>query len=228
MKPLRLELRLRNNRIAAGREALGLTQTLAAQAAGIQKTEWCSYETLRFKPYGKRGWRKGALKIAGFLGELPEDLWPGIIQRVQQRLLTKIVDEAEVAALAGMSQPAALPGVSGDDRVVLGRVLDTVLPGRSGQIVRQRFFEEPQPTIHELALRWRISTQRMQDILQHALTVLRRSPTIREYDDDAYNYDQEEKQYQAESRAAVKRALTARLTRRYPDGIGLTRQANGD
>lgn len=54
MRPLRLQLKLRNNVLMRLREEMGLSARQVAEGAGVTYGEYLRHEGLKKKPYGRR------------------------------------------------------------------------------------------------------------------------------------------------------------------------------
>lgn len=111
MKPLRVEVRLKNNSLLARREAAGISGTELAALAGVSSQDVYAYECMSRCPVDGRGhWRRGAAALAHYWGVSPEVLFPEVVHRVQRNRGSFAVDEAQVGALmAGASTRDSLP-----------------------------------------------------------------------------------------------------------------------
>lgn len=92
-KPLRVLVKLKNNRLLELRESRGMSAKAVAEASGISYNLYIAYECLnvRAKKWVQKKreedvfeWKVSALKLATFWGELPEDIFPAITQTVRK------------------------------------------------------------------------------------------------------------------------------------------------
>lgn len=96
IKELRVDLKIRNNRLIELREKMGLSPAQAAKQAGITYQLWLQYESLSHNPVKKCRreewrtpfWKTSALKVATFLCAPPEYLWPDAILEVKRNKTT--------------------------------------------------------------------------------------------------------------------------------------------
>lgn len=119
-KPIRVLVRLKNNRLVACREELGLTLKAAAERMGVSLVTLMSYECMKLSPLAStaskarkdRFWKKSAEKVAHFYGLSPEEMFPGVVQRVLKTQGQFEMDDQDVEALIGASfggEPPELP-----------------------------------------------------------------------------------------------------------------------
>lgn len=92
-KPLRLKVRVQNNRLVKAREDLGLIQAEAARLIGVSASILSALENCRGSIGAKAvstyneatgEWTRTALKIASFYGLAPEYLWPDDVAAVKR------------------------------------------------------------------------------------------------------------------------------------------------
>lgn len=146
MKPIRVDVRLRNNRLVELREALGLTVKQAAEKIGISRTSLCDLEGMRRSPIMKKGavvWKEIADRVSSFYGVSLDDLFPDVVLKVLKTRGHFTVDEQEVHALIGYDPDAApaLPdaAVEQDElKFRIGQVLSTLTP-REATVLSLRF-----------------------------------------------------------------------------------------
>ena len=98
-KPFELTLKLRNNLLKERRLALGMSMAEFADACGVAGSTYGRYEGLVEPPYGARGLRPSALKIANYLRLDPSHLWPRAVLNVAHPVLVRKMTEAEVCPL---------------------------------------------------------------------------------------------------------------------------------
>lgn len=76
VKHLRMQVKVKNNRLIQAREALGLTINEASLAIGMSPMTLCAYENLRQSPSSRKTvWLPSALKICEFYDHNPEYFW---------------------------------------------------------------------------------------------------------------------------------------------------------
>lgn len=174
-KPLRLEVRLRNNRLIRAREAAGYaTQTDAAKALGIVPNTLCNLENLKLSPWNRaRGdWTKTATRIA-LLYKVPcEELWPDVVRRVERTEATIELDEPEVSALA--AHDVADLDAEVDRRRLQDAVTDALaeLPAQMREVVRAHAIEGE--TFDAIGERQGLSRERIRQIELQAFAAVRR------------------------------------------------------
>lgn len=112
MKDLSIEIRLRNNRLLARREELGLTQRELAAAAGLSPPLYGQLETMRLSPVQTRSargplpaprWRPAALAVAGFYDCDPSELFPQFALSGREPVIRIERDEDELGLLVGQA-----------------------------------------------------------------------------------------------------------------------------
>jgi transcriptional regulator with XRE-family HTH domain len=102
-RDLEIEIRLRNNQLKSRRKALGFSQAKLSEAAGVPHSSYVALEGLRLSPRRQDGrWRLIAKKLINFLAVSPEELFPEWIDCVDNPVITRTVDAAEVSALSGL------------------------------------------------------------------------------------------------------------------------------
>jgi len=162
-KELRLTLRVRNNRLIAAREALGLSAREAAARMGVSYQRLLEYEGLRLSPLGAHNsWKKAALRICAFYGATVEHFWSEAVMAVVEPVRTVEVDGMDVARLTAPVDLAALPSdVDVEDEFLRAEQSQKVREGvemldkldpRVAQVIRLRFGldgEEPK-TLNEV------------------------------------------------------------------------------
>lgn len=158
--PLRLHMRLYNNRLLQAREELGLSAPAAAKAIGVQYGSLLRLEGLKLSPTtpDQTGWKPLARKIAAYYGHPLEYFWPEETRAVRRSEIvttlnahdvagmlgegrTELFDEAEYALLeeAMTKLKKERPQVAKvlQARFFEGKTLDDVLPGKSRERTRQ-------------------------------------------------------------------------------------------
>jgi RNA polymerase sigma factor (sigma-70 family) len=141
IKPLRLKVRICNNRLIRLREALGYTTAKAAALAiGIGIGEYCAFEAMSLSPVNPSGrWRPGASKIAAFHRVPEEFLWPEIALAVRKTSVAMEVDAAEAVAMLG--GPVQVPEELVQANQDVDRVMDKLneLPVVIREVLHLRF-----------------------------------------------------------------------------------------
>lgn len=153
MKPLRMDVRLRNNVLVRLREDLGLSARQMAIVGGVSYATYLDFESLKLSPLyadsrinrciGHVGWKPSALSIAAFHGIGPDELWPAVVLAVVKRTASIELDGNDLARIAGVSRSRLLPP---DERVAdaqrestLRSAMSVVLTPREEMVVRARF-----------------------------------------------------------------------------------------
>lgn len=115
VKELRIEVRLKNNRLIRLREELGLRPKAMAEQIGTGYQMLLAFESLRRSPVRRSGeWTPSALKIARFHGVSPSYCWPDVVLGIEKPIAQVEVSADQAAALLGQDQLAALPAPSCD------------------------------------------------------------------------------------------------------------------
>ena len=108
MKPIRVQIRIKNNRMVKLREELGLSMSGFSEAVGLSIQAVMALENFKRFPFNKERmcWTETAEKIAAFHGVSPEFIWPEEIAEIRK---TAFRLEANAAELQGLpSLPAIL------------------------------------------------------------------------------------------------------------------------
>lgn len=107
VKQLRLDMKVRNNRLIRAREELGMTQAEAARQIGIGASDLSALELLRKAARSDTGWTPTAERIASFYGLSLEWLWPIEIHAIRKTALRLEMNACEMASMAGIELDAA-------------------------------------------------------------------------------------------------------------------------
>jgi len=175
MKTIRVDIRLRNNRLVERREELGLSSTALADAAGIARSQYSALETMREKPCGSRGWSSIALKLAEYHAVPVEELFPEDVLSVRKTMGSLKVDSYQLKALTGEPAHAALLLEEKEDRVAVHEAM-ALLSKKETRVVRLRFgFDGNEKTLDEVATELGLSRERIRQIESRALRVLAKS-----------------------------------------------------
>lgn len=187
-KEFELELRLRNNLLKRRRVQLGLSQRAMAERCGVSFGVYSAYENLHYSPLSSMPgsgnvWRESAARIAFFLGESPEELWPPAVLAVAcPRVVRKLGARAALDAAWLRSLPQAASSVDEaydhtERETIVAEVLDR-LPERQADIVRRRFglgeYGGQEQTLAEVAEAYGLGVERVRQIEARAFLSLRR------------------------------------------------------
>lgn len=180
MKPFRVEISIRNNRLCERREQIGLSAPKVAAEIGCSYGCYIRLETCKTSPVRKDGkdWRPIALKIAEFYGESPGELWPDELLALQKRKLTLCLSVDDMAWLTGHDpeQLDPLKLLEKKRQLAITRECVDQLDPRMRRFVEERFFEDK--TRQEISKNGgdkgqKITTGRIQQIEVKTLRVLR-------------------------------------------------------
>lgn len=186
LKEVRVEIRLKNNRLILMRERMGLTQLAAAKLIGVVCAEAPSsgilgdYEALRSCPtHPRKGWKPTAIKIAKFYDVDPLWLFSEVVQQIRVPIKTLELGAAEVLALQTASERHGDPSLQIEQtqkNTAVQKAIAKTLSPREEQIIRKRFGldigAEPM-TYSEIADLCKISVERARQIERRALRRLR-------------------------------------------------------
>ncbi len=110
VKELRVEVRLKNNRLIRLREELGLKPMAMAKRIGVGYQVLLNFENLRRPPTRKTGdWRPSALRIAAFHGVSPSYCWPAAVRNIQTASAEVELSAHDAAALVAQEQIGPKP-----------------------------------------------------------------------------------------------------------------------
>jgi DNA-binding XRE family transcriptional regulator len=107
MKEFELTIRLRNNRLKARRDVLGVTQDEMAQAIGVDRNIYQRLESLSPKlssQDAEGNWTKAALKIAEYHDVDPSELFPPSVRSVTAPSTKRALDGEEIEAMVSAHQ----------------------------------------------------------------------------------------------------------------------------
>jgi len=180
-RPLRIVVRVKNNRLFSAREALGLSQLHLGKASGVAYGTVNKYENGKGIPMRSTGhWNESALKIAKFLRMLPEDLFPEAVLALKQTRFEREVSEADSQRLAEVKtfllEPPPTPEtiaaqleLRDDVATALGK-----LKPRLAQILRWRFaIDGPELTLDQVGDNLGLSQERTRQLEARAIQMLR-------------------------------------------------------
>lgn len=163
-------LRVRNNHLVARRKELGMSCAAFARSAGVDRTTYSGFETMRLSPLRKdgRGWRAVAKKIAGHHGLPCDELWPESVLQVRTPVAVRTFAAEEMRRLMPTSP---------DHRAVIEssikglRITETCSPGEV-EVLQMRF--EEGLTLKDAGKRLGVSKERVRQTQEIALSKLRR------------------------------------------------------
>jgi RNA polymerase sigma factor (sigma-70 family) len=187
VKTFELTLQLRNNRLKARREQLGLGLVEFAKRARVAVDSYSRLERMIDSPIGRGsgfggvvGWRKVALRLAEFHAVPIDELFPDAVIAIQKSLAVLQVDGEELQRLS-LDEVEQLPAEVGDpeakllerERFNLIRAsIDQNLKPRSRRIIRQRFYADV--PLRDIAERQSCSVERIRQLEAEALRELGR------------------------------------------------------
>ena len=131
IKPFRITVRVKNNRMVKLREELGLSITEFSRKVGITTSHVCALENFKKSPWSDKGWSLSALKIAEFHGVSPEYIWPEEISAVKKtafmleaaaedvKRFKAPYEELEQKELKGLLEEKVLPSLAPIERRII-------------------------------------------------------------------------------------------------------------
>lgn len=180
-KELRLEMRLKNNRLIKARERLGFNSAHAfADAVDLSYSTVREYESLRRSPVSKDEkklgeWKESARSVAELLGESCEYFWPESVCQVVTSTITRELDvEALKSLIEAPKTPLELLEEAELSKVV-GESLEVLSP-RERKVMRLRFGigESTDLTLREVGLKdGGVAPEAVRQIESRALSKLR-------------------------------------------------------
>jgi len=200
MKPLRMTVKLRNNRLTRLRGERRLSQKALGREAGINWVRYNALENLRLKPVDRYGnWTAIAEKLAIFYEVPPEYLFPEVVQDIVSNTASRELDGADVQGLlATMPQQALGPGdmiLAKESIEEVEEAINEVVPEREKLILCWRFGlkGEREHTLEEVSTKFGLSRDRIRQLEARALSRVRRhlgeNHTEEEQDDMARSVD---------------------------------------
>lgn len=188
-KELRLDLRIKNNRLIVERESRGMTREEVASAAGVGCQALAALETMSLSPINASDeWRKPVLKLAAYYGKPVEELFPGAVLAVAVSRRVVEVDGASVARLMSPERIAALPAetdtatdVERAELSCLAREDLLALTPQQRRAVTLRFGlsgDEPM-TLRETGAAIGVGTERARQLVMESIRRLRHAMFVR-------------------------------------------------
>ena len=189
MKPLRIDVKARNNLLVARREAAGLSAPAFARMLGISYGRYLDLENL-CSPLNRDGsWHRAALAVADHYRVMPGDLWPDAVLAVERTRAVVYVDEAELRQLRERDPIALLdaPETPEDavDRMEMTEALRAALatlPLRCQGAIVLRFGLDggPERTLDEVgeALSPGVHGERARQLIAQGLRMLRQRGVV--------------------------------------------------
>lgn len=163
MKPFRVDIRVRNNRLVRLREELGLSQAEMARRIPITVGCLCAYENLHTMPWSGDHWKAAALAIAAFHGVSPEYIWPECVAQVvgAQRSFELDLREAKTLATDPHRQLEA------KEIGTLLHEMTAKLSPKHARVLEQRFDDER--TLKDVGDDYEVSRERIRTIEREAV-----------------------------------------------------------
>jgi transcriptional regulator with XRE-family HTH domain len=151
MKPIRVEMRLKNNILLSLRENTGLSPRALAEKISISYTGYLDIESLRISPLCTSGeWTRRARKIAAYWKMLPEDLFPKAVLRVRKTSGSFAMDERQIDRLLAVPReslpelPEEIPDravLTGEVRIQVEKLFEKYRASRAGYSVKPATIE---------------------------------------------------------------------------------------
>lgn len=168
MKPFRVLVRVKNNRLVRMREELGMSITAIADAIGVTASTVCAFENLKKSPIASDGaWVSVAIRIAEFHGVSPEVIWPDEVRRIRARAF-----QLEASAKELMALPPSSEFEERELEQTVARAME-LLPPREVKILSCRLQDEK--TLRTVGKEMGISADRVLQIQNRGLRELRKS-----------------------------------------------------
>ena len=189
MKPLRIDVKARNNLLVARREAAGLSAPAFARMLGISYGSLLDLENL-CSPLNRDGsWRRPALAVANHYRVMPGDLWPDAVLAVERTRAVVYVDEDELRQLRERDPIALLDAPEtpeeATDRMEMREALHAALatlPLRCQRALVLRFGLDggPERTLDEVgeALSPGVQAERARQLIAQGLRMLRQRGVV--------------------------------------------------
>ena len=123
MKPIRVNVRLKNNILTTLREQAGMSPRRLAEELGLSYQHYLDLEGMRRTVLTVRGdWSEPARRIAAYWGRVPEELFPEVVRRVKRTSGSFVMDERQLQRLLAAPRES-LPALPEEipDRLVVSR-----------------------------------------------------------------------------------------------------------
>lgn len=157
MKPLRVNIHLKNNILVTLREQAGFTPRQMAEQIGIGYQPYLDLESMRVSALHAqwRNWSKNARIVAAYWGKLPEELWPDVILRVKKTSGSFNMDERQVQRLLA-SPRESLPELPEEipERAVLSSEIREQVDGYFNRLLEREEISAKRIAIFKMALGW--------------------------------------------------------------------------
>ena len=185
-------IKLRNNHLVSFRESMGWSAPQMAEKIGVHYHVYIRYESLKTSPvsrYKCGGWKESALKISGFFNVSPEEIWPEVIQMVQQQRIQLKMDGPRALALANLEMkqlPSPDEFVEAAEMKTMVHAALVKLTPRERSILERRFglTGKGSHTLEEISEADEVTRERIRQVEQHAMRKIRwgtRAPALREF-----------------------------------------------
>ena len=178
MKEFRVEIRVKNNLLYSAIDRAGFDSVAAfSRACGVQQTVIGEYINLKLAPIKGDDWRESALRIAGALHTLPEELFPADYLRdvIQQNRVVREYSAEEIHDVIQLEQatPEQLM-VQSEASARLAQAI-AALPPRYQTVLQMRFglngYKEH--SLDEIAKKFGVIRERIRQIENSALRRLK-------------------------------------------------------
>lgn len=173
-KPIKMKIRLYNNIIEQLIKNSGLTIEKIVEQSGVRKGSLYNLKSMKLSPKRETGeYRTSARLLAEYFKVLPEDLFPEVIENIKKNKSELELSEEEVYQISleieGHKTPEELVQDT-EKKEVLQHAISTLTP-RQERIIKMYFYEDK--TIAEIATTEGVTTERIRQIINRALRILR-------------------------------------------------------
>ena len=139
-KHFRADVKMRNNRLVAAREDLGLGAREAAEKIGIGYGRLLDFESFKIMPYGSRNeLRPSAQRVCDFYGFGPDYFWEGEVAKIEGRIRRSIEIDLDTARQEFLPAENAMRLEEMKDQIE--RAMETLTERERG-VIQARFYEE--------------------------------------------------------------------------------------
>jgi len=174
-KEFRLEVKIRNNRLLKSKEESGLRVPEFCEAAGIPRSHWHGYTSMRMSPITEAGeWKDSAIRLSAFCGLQLEELFPDAVLAVEKNFVQLEVGAEEVQRVLSMDQPLMGDQAEAVDlRIQIKQAISALEP-REEAVLKLLFgIDVHEHTVDEVAKLLGVSSSRVNSISSTAMRRLR-------------------------------------------------------